>query len=288
MTHRGGGAHRFIDHVQRRRVGDGGQKHRGQEQNGKGHTGDAHCLADGVPGDRPAKHGNIIFPLDRREGRREQHRGGHCLDAPRGAHRRAADKHQQQGDDGGGIGQVFLGEGGEARRSGGHRLEKGRLQLLGKGQARHGQGIAVFKGKKQRRAGQNQHRRGGQRDLAVEGQPAERVSLFYPGLPQHPQYIPPDDVADAAQYHQPAGDGVDRGIGGIAAQAVFGDDINARVAEGGHRGEHRHPNAPWAQLRHEHGHIQKGARALYNKRPGKDLFHKGAQTGQGVEVKGVL
>ena len=122
-------------------------------------------------------------------------------------------------------------------------MEQRHLDLIPQGHFSNGGGVAVLKQKDQQSTAEDQNQGRDDGDLAVQRQMLEKFAGFAGGLFDGLQYIPPNDVADAAEDDQQACDGVDDGVGGIVAKAVFTDDVDARIAEGGNGGEHRDPNA---------------------------------------------
>ena len=100
--------------------------------------------------------------------------------------------------------------------------------------------------------------------------------------------VPPDDVADAAQNDQQTGDDVDHGIGGVIAEAVFSNDVDACIAERGDGGEHRDPDTPPAEFRNEYRHVKQGTDTLHQECACKHPPHKPNDAGKTVEVKCIL
>ena len=92
------------------------------------------------------------------------------------------------------------------------------------------------------------------------------------GFFQNSQYVPPYDIAHAAENNQEGSDGVDKGVERISAQAVFCDDINPCVAKRGNGIEDGNPNPARAKILRKNGKVQKCAGKFNHQRAEENFF----------------
>jgi hypothetical protein len=97
-----------------------------------------------------------------------------------------------------------------------------------------------------------------------------------------------DHIAQAAQNDQRHCNQIDHRIGGIIAEAVLSDDVDARIAESRNGGEQGNPDAFGTEFRHEDRHIRQRTCPLHQKCAQHDPLYKPHHTGQAVQVEGIL
>ena len=288
QAHRCGSADGFKKDIQGVGIGNRGKQDRRYKHNGKGHHGNSHSLVNSLLGNIPVEQRNILLILDGCQCGYCQYSHGNRFDTACGAHRRTADKHEQQAKNGRSVGQVLLRDGCKTGGSGGDRLEQRNLELIEGGQIANGQRIIILKQKDQYCTPKNQNQRCDNGDFAVQGEISETFVFLSGGSASKAHHIPPHNISDASQDDQQAGDGVNEGIGSIVAQAVFCNDINTGIAKGGDGCKYRYPDTPWAKFRNEYDHVKQCADSLCQESSQKHPLDESHNAGKAVQVKGVL
>jgi len=100
--------------------------------------------------------------------------------------------------------------------------------------------------------------------------------------------IPPHYITNAPKYNKQTCCNIDNGICGIAAQAIWRNDIDSCIAKSWHRCEHRYPDSLKPKLRNKNKHVCNCTHDFNSQSSESDFFYEKHQTGKRVEIKSVL
>ena len=249
QTHGADGGGRFKEAGEHRQIFHAADDHAAQQEQGQIHQqhgdGVLHRLVCDPPSEEPS-----VFPLaEDRHGAGEQHRNGGGLHAAGGGARAAADEHEPDGDGLACFAQGSQVSGVEARRSGGHRLERRQKQPLSQGLC------GKFEKEKVNRRKKEQDSGGGQDHLALHPVSPDVEAVLPDVLPgQKADAADDDQEHDGDVHHRMVCVGGQGGIGAVGTH-----QIEACVAEGGNGMENSQPDALQPVFRDEHRHQHRGS-----------------------------
>ena len=247
------------------------------------HQRQGHGVEHPLVGHRPAPHRHLFPARQAGPEGQQQHRQRHRLDAARRGAGRAADEHQHHRQSPGTLPQPPLSQAVKARGAQRDRLEQGVEQLLPQGHGPQGGGIVVLGDQREYRPQGQQSRRHSQHQLAVQGQPPPA-----PG----PDHVLPHKEAQASHHDEDRRGQQDHRVVPYPRQAGKGpispaQQVEARVAEGGHRVEDPPPQPPCkAETGDEPGRQQRRTGPLQEKGPHQRPAHHPHHAVQVVQVKG--